>query len=209
MPRDRLISGNYGQANAARESLKQIPLPDRSGALPTPDLGQAPPPEEELDPIAQAVLAAQGAAPPADYLNQRSSRPNEPVQAGLSLGPGGGPSILPNFNRSRVADDFDQIGQITGSPHMALLARRARMRTTQAEKITKRRFGPGRQAKDHVGLIPAQTVGKGRRVPGGQRKSTAVERGIGPGIRPRKTEDQGIQGQDGQPNRTGPKDGPQ
>lgn len=186
MPRQRLITNSYGDGQAARTALDAIPMAEPTNQVENP---------EPLDPMAEAIRRAQEQAPPAGYLTQPSQRPGEPVQAGLNLGPGPGQSALFDIGIHRVANDFETIAAATGSPAMAQIARRARMRVTRSERIAKRRLGPGRQQKHRVGLLPAQRVAtktedsqrafNSSQLASGtqtQPKAGPVERGIGPPI---------------------------
>jgi hypothetical protein len=102
----RVASGRpYGERGRTTAALSALPLPDAStDDLPSAaaagasgqrgggDGGGAVP----TDPLAEFVAAAQGAqAPGQGLLSAPSSRPGEPVTAGLPIGPGGGAEAMP------------------------------------------------------------------------------------------------------------------
>jgi len=84
------VSGGrgYGERQASEQALQEVPLSPRPGADP-----QAAP---QGPPDFAAVLAAAQASPSPNggLLNQPTARPDEPITAGLSTGPGPGPEIL-------------------------------------------------------------------------------------------------------------------
>lgn len=99
----------YGEAQKIEQAQRDVPLP------------QAP----QVDPIA----AATEAAAPIDFglggLFAETQRPEEPVTAGLPVGPGPGPVDVP---QSRLAMTLDRVAEATGDPWVAQLAQRARNR---------------------------------------------------------------------------------
>lgn len=80
-----------------------------------------------INPVAQAMPAAQEHNfTPVDLFGP-TNRPNEPVTAGLSVGPGPGPEVL-HGPSSKPSDTFDMLALQTGDPAMADLAQAARVR---------------------------------------------------------------------------------
>lgn len=99
----------YGEGERALESQRRMPVPDYSATAPT--AGSAPPtaqptgggsalPQPPVGSLDQALAAAQAMAPPSNLLSQPSARPNEPLTAGLPIGPGPGPEALASGDRA-------------------------------------------------------------------------------------------------------------
>lgn len=59
--------------------------------------------------------------PPPPPINAPTSRPSEPVTAGLSLGPGPGPEAIPSLAPTSNAPDPDLINLIPYLPGLELL----------------------------------------------------------------------------------------
>lgn len=97
----------YGERQALEQSQQQMPLPG--------------------DPIASAIPDAMGAPTELLSLFGPSTRPDEPVTAGMSRGPGPGPEILGGPSTS-AADTLDALAAETGDFSLAVLASRARAR---------------------------------------------------------------------------------
>jgi len=91
--------GEYGSRKASLEAQQAAPLPDRSteAMLSAAGGGDSPPAAAGADPLSQFVAAAQQVQPPGEggLLGGPSTRPDEPLTAGLSTGPGPGPEVLP------------------------------------------------------------------------------------------------------------------
>ena len=66
--------------------------------------------------------------PPGGILGQPTGRPNEPITAGLGIGAGPGPEVLPQLNmrEHKVTDQLMRAAEITGNPKLAEMARRSR-----------------------------------------------------------------------------------
>ena len=79
----------YGKATEQRAAQNAIPM----GSTPTAPAAQAPSPARTLlgnMPSSQGPVVAPGSSP---FLHP-TSRPNEPIQAGIASGPGPGPEAL-------------------------------------------------------------------------------------------------------------------
>ena len=108
MPRRRKSQGvqvptnlPYGDGKAMADAQRAIPLPG-PGSTPQPQrgnpaagAGSSAPAPAAVDPMALAIQAAQQMPAPPGGFNGPSRRPNEPVTAGLPVGPGSGPEALP------------------------------------------------------------------------------------------------------------------
>lgn len=104
----------YGQAGQQIEAQRAVPLP----RVPNPSQvqggrpaggGQQPAPQQEQapqDPMQAAIQYARDFDPGITPLTAPSTRPGEPVQEGLSLGPGAGPDIFSQPARANQAADF-------------------------------------------------------------------------------------------------------
>lgn len=98
----------YGDAKALTEAQQAAPLP-------------------QSDPLA-AALARLGEMPaplPGVGMGGPSGFANEPVTAGLPIGPGPGPEILGVGPRRDVADTLMRLAGISGDPALLALAQRA------------------------------------------------------------------------------------
>ncbi len=103
MPRGGPRSGRPGVAYSNRTDLNPAPRTAQTGQ----PYGQA-----------GAQLAAQAAvpmsappSPPPIPLSAPTQRPNEPVQSGLSLGPGPGPESIPAIAPQQADPDIIQFAQ--------------------------------------------------------------------------------------------------
>lgn len=102
----------YGERTKLEEAQAAVPLPEApTSSSPTPAL---------RDPMAAALAAA----PPGPPLNRPSQRITEPVQAGLTQGPGPGPEVL--HGRRRLSDRFAAVAEDLDDPVYAGLAEQAR-----------------------------------------------------------------------------------
>lgn len=104
----------YGERGQQMQAQQAMPLPDlRAGGM--------------GDPMAEVEQAALGMPAPMGGLNAPTSRPTEPVTAGLGLGPGVGPEAVFGTNRTNEAADLlDRVAMATGDPDLQMLADRAR-----------------------------------------------------------------------------------
>lgn len=93
----------YGQGQQLAEAQRAIPLPGPAStpqphaSRPSTTTAQSttPAPTIARDPMEAALAAALAMEPPVGGLARPSQRPNEPVTAGLAIGPGPGPEVLP------------------------------------------------------------------------------------------------------------------
>ncbi len=97
----------YGQRQAQVEAQQAVPLP--ALAQPQPGGWQ------------QALTAAQQMVPPGQGFAAPTARPGEPITAGLAVGAGPGPEILPSYRPSK-GDIFRQLHDATGDPQFGQLA---------------------------------------------------------------------------------------
>lgn len=74
--------------------------------------------------ILERAKAMQGRA---GLLTRPTERPNEPITAGLSTGPGPGPSVMQARTGTPTGDTMRRLSALTGDPYLAELARRARV----------------------------------------------------------------------------------
>lgn len=94
----------YGEGERSLESQRRMPVADYSataeGASGQPAGGGSANPQPPVGSLDQALAAAQAMAPPTNLLTQPSARPNEPLTAGLPIGPGPGPEVLASGDRT-------------------------------------------------------------------------------------------------------------
>jgi len=94
------------------------------------EMAAAAPMAEGMDLHATAVAGAfnMEPPPPGGILGQPTARPNEAITAGLGIGAGPGPEVLPQLNmrQHKVTDQLMRAAQITGNPKLAEMARRSR-----------------------------------------------------------------------------------
>lgn len=106
-------------------------------AMPAPNLAQGPvaqpaaptpapaPPQAAAPPsFDQALAQAQGMRDQTGLLSMPTNRPQEPVTAGLSRGPGGGPEMLQMQRGTPAGDALRRLSAATGDPYFANLASR-------------------------------------------------------------------------------------
>lgn len=131
MPRHRTYqppqaqaSQSYGEKTQQLQAQEQMPLPQGQGPPSPPPVGAPPPPPQVDDALLQV---AQGFDPGITPLSAPSERPGEPVQAGLSLGPGPGPDIFSQPARAnQAADVLTAMAQSTGNQEFLDMAARIR-----------------------------------------------------------------------------------
>lgn len=103
----------YGEHKQLVDAQRAVPLP----AAPPATAGPA---------VASPVPTTPGSLPPFD---RPTERPDEPVTAGLAVGPGPGPEVLNLGMRpggQTMADLLEQVASASGSTDLARLAQRAR-----------------------------------------------------------------------------------
>jgi hypothetical protein len=110
-------STTYGERKQLEQSMQQVPLADRMD-------------NTRLHSHAVDQLAQMPAPPPGGVLNQPTARPNEPVTAGLPIGPGPGPEALqmPSRQQQMTQSQIATAAQITGNPVLIRMAREAQSR---------------------------------------------------------------------------------
>lgn len=121
-PAQAVASQAYGEKTEQLDAQRQMPLPQN-------DPGQPAAPQDGPGPPDVLALAA-GFQPGVVPLSAGSGRPGEPVTAGLPVGAGPGPEVLPGSlfpQRSNAAiDQLQLLADITGDPYLATLLQRAR-----------------------------------------------------------------------------------
>ena len=128
----------YGQGKEMADAQAAIPLPDNLAATsaaasapsPAPP-GGSPPPGGGGTALDQAIAAAAMAPDPTGGLTSPSTRPDEPITAGLPIGPGAGPQALAQAKaqRASVASFFAIAAETFGNdPVLAAMAQRAQRR---------------------------------------------------------------------------------
>ncbi|MGL4297491.1 MAG: hypothetical protein ACRCW4_00260 [Candidatus Neomicrothrix subdominans] len=123
----------YGEAGDQLAAQRAIPLPNQ-GSTPTPSLGSGPTSPAPGQPTPQGqpdLLALAAALEPGPILTDPTQRPDEPVTAGLPVGPGAGPEAIASFfqiKRNAAADQLEMLANFTGDPAMQRMAQLARMR---------------------------------------------------------------------------------
>lgn len=112
----------YGQRQAQVEAQRSVPMAAQPAPAPP---GPAGPPQGP-----QAPPAAQIAPGSFGDLARRTERPTEPVTAGAALGPGPGPSAIPQTmpsgpQNANLSAMLAQIARSSGSQAIAALAQHA------------------------------------------------------------------------------------
>lgn len=108
----------YGEGKQLAEMQAAQPLPDNRA-------------QTEAD-MMQSALNDAGSIPeqfpPGGFLNQPTSRPNEPVTAGLDIGAGPGSEIMgmPSRRQNQVQQQLATAAQITNNPTIQKMAQNAR-----------------------------------------------------------------------------------
>jgi len=105
----------YGEAGAQAAAQRMVPLPAGAPVAPptTPPAGPA------LIPGTMTPQAAVGYTPPSLDLLGPSTRPNEPVTAGIDSGPGPGRTPSTSFNGAAL---LAAVATATNDPSMRALA---------------------------------------------------------------------------------------
>jgi len=127
----------YGQGQQMQDAQRAIPLPDNRKAT-SQAIGQPASPSPAPSPgggggspLDQAVAAAAIAPDPTGGLASPSTRPDEPITAGLPIGPGAGPEALARAKaqKASVASFFAIAAETFGNdPVLAAMAQRAQRR---------------------------------------------------------------------------------
>lgn len=121
----------YGMAVDQMELQRQLPMPQTSPVRPETMTAQgggqpAAVDQQPLDAarIAEIARTLQGGV---GALVRPSGRPNEPVTAGLSSGPGPGPEVLGLRQGSPTGSTLRNLARLTGDTYLSDLADRAGM----------------------------------------------------------------------------------
>lgn len=111
----------YGEGVAQQQMIAAMPAPDLRRSLPPTAVSPSPAPAS-VDGLmaAAAAVSANGGG----LLTRPSSRPDEPVTAGLPVGPGAGPEALPRFGGSPGGRFLHELAAATGNAYFAELADR-------------------------------------------------------------------------------------
>lgn len=114
-PPDVAPGQTYGDRQAVEEMVDTQPLPTAG-----PELHQR----------AVASAAVMPDTPMGGRLSDPTTRPNEPIQAGLPMGPGPGPEAIrqSNHGQRHTQKLIQEAAQITGNPKLAEMARRSQQR---------------------------------------------------------------------------------
>jgi hypothetical protein len=102
----------YGERGASIAAQEQLPIGTGS------DMGPADPMER------MAQMAPDFDSVP--NINDPTDFPDEPITAGLSLGPGPGPGSVGPATAGRVTSTLDQVALLSGDPKLRALAEIAR-----------------------------------------------------------------------------------
>lgn len=115
----------YGEGVAQQAMQRAMPAPDRTG-VPSPQPGSPVPASPGGSPAPPPDAGAALAAAPLGLLSGGSQRPNQPVTAGLSSGPGGGPEMLGSLRaRTPLSRTLENLYQRTGDETFGRLMRKA------------------------------------------------------------------------------------
>lgn len=123
----------YGEGVAQQEMQAQLPAPDNRVMAARPSAPAAGPPVEQQEPAApmmslQDIIqrASMAGMEGGGMLGMPTQRPDEPITAGLSSGPGPGPEALgPALSVSTQGRFLRELSQRTGNPYFARLADRS------------------------------------------------------------------------------------
>lgn len=102
-------------------NLAQGPVAGPAGPPPAGPATAGPAPAQGFD---AALAMAQGMRDQTGLLQQPTARPDEPITAGLTRGPGPGPEVLAMQQGTPAGDALRRISAQTGDPFFADLARR-------------------------------------------------------------------------------------
>ncbi len=129
--------GQYGSGVKQERLAREMPAPHQRAAVPAPASVAQPTaaaavaapvaPLERQQPIShEEALAAAASMKGQPGLLAASSRPSEPVTAGLRSGPGPGPEMLANRSGSPTLNQLIHLSAVTGDPIFERLARTLR-----------------------------------------------------------------------------------
>ncbi len=121
----------YGEATDQIQAQNVIPLPQKAPPSASGGAPSGPPATgtdaNAVDPAMAAIQAALGTPPPSGSLGAPSTRPTEPITAGLSVGPGPGPEVRGPSKAlaGTVADTFRMLWELTGNQVYLQMAQQA------------------------------------------------------------------------------------
>jgi hypothetical protein len=124
MPRPTVAPQTYGQGVEMQQLDQAMPIPAYANQ-PTAQPQMESPSQQPGYTHEAAMAAAQQMQGQVGLLAQETTRPTEPITAGLSRGPGPGPSALGVQQGSPAGDILRRLSATTGDPSFAELARKA------------------------------------------------------------------------------------
>jgi len=114
----------YGMNQDQIKAQQVMPLPDRRGPVSSP-VGAAPLPGGAAPQPPDALAAAEQMQPPPEGgMLAASGRPDEPITAGLDIGPGPGSSAIQGV-KPPPGSLFVRMAQISGDPLWLRMAQQA------------------------------------------------------------------------------------
>jgi hypothetical protein len=128
-PNVPIAGQTYGAGVDQQQLEASMPTPARQAAAPNPQ--PQPQPQQQQAPQQQpydhqaALAAASQLSDQTGLLKGDTNRPNEPITAGLTRGPGPGPEALGMTRGSPTGDLFRRLSAATGDPFFADLAAKA------------------------------------------------------------------------------------
>jgi hypothetical protein len=120
------IPGQYYGAGVETQKLAEAaPAPDRRSAQPvSPNSSPMAVAAGSTDPFSEALQQAEMLRGRAGLFRAPSARPDEPLTAGLPVGPGPGPEALMGSQGSRQLNFLHMLSRLTGDRQFDDLARR-------------------------------------------------------------------------------------
>lgn len=132
-PNVPIAGQTYGAGVDQQQLETSLPTPNTASNTPlsaavSPNQGQTAPNSAPAAPYnhEQALAAASQYADQTGLLLSDTNRPNEPITAGLTRGPGPGPEALGLTRGSPTGDLLRRLSAATGDPALAELAMKAR-----------------------------------------------------------------------------------
>lgn len=120
----------YGAVVAGHQLQQSLPTPQVDPGSVAPVAGQVPTPPpsqgQPAQPIGDPFAAAQSMPGPQPLFGA-SQRPDEPVTAGLTRGPGPGPEVVGIQSRTPLGDMLRMMSDVTRDPSFAAMAMRSKL----------------------------------------------------------------------------------
>lgn len=121
----------YGAGEEQMQLQRAMPAPNLAQTpVATPAPGPAPAEAQQAAPAApsleQVLAQAQALRSQTGLLAQPTTRPEQPITAGLASGPGGGPELLGMQQGTPAGDALRRLSASTGDPFWAELASKGR-----------------------------------------------------------------------------------